>query len=40
MSFEKPRYYISETKKFVSYKEIKNKESAHEIKASMVQEGE
>jgi hypothetical protein len=40
MGFEKAWYYISETKEFVSYGEIKNKESAYEIKASMVQEGE
>jgi hypothetical protein len=41
MSVEDAKYYISETKQFVSYEEfIEIKETWWEIKSSMVEEGE
>ena len=43
MSFEDAKYYISETKEFVSYDEFMNwywKDSYFAMRESMVQEGE
>ena len=43
MSFKDAKYYISETKEFVSYDEVMNwywKDSYFAMRESMVQEGE
>ena len=41
MSFEDAKYYVSETKQFVSYEEfMKTRETWWDTKSSMVEEGE
>ena len=41
MSFQDAKYYVSETKQFVSYEEfMKTRKTWWEIKASLVEEGE
>jgi len=45
MSFKDAKYYISETKEFVSYEELMNgqcfwKDTYYAIRESMVEEGE